>query len=251
MPVRQEKNNVGQRTRTLATAAIFRQVTGADGSLRARVRQFSGFYRAPKRGIRVAMWRATVSIISQLELRRNLMHTLSQKIENSLRRAVALSFVLLIAVSAMSAQAQTSRNSNRDYSDSDERAPNASRTRTTNAKNTGTPLGDTPTDILRAARTIYISPNQHINSDYLEYKLDKLPEFGQWQLAIVKDSAKADLVLEIKKTALNYIFSIVEPESSIVVAKGKVVAINGRVAAEDISHQIVKRMRAIRALPAN
>lgn len=178
------------------------------------------------------------------------MQTGSQKSGNSLRRAVALSFVLLIFVSAASAQAQTSRNSNRDYSDSDERA-NTSRTRTTNAKRADAPLGDTPTDILRAARTIYISPNPHINSDYLEYKLDKLPEFGQWQLSIVKDSVKADLVLEIKKTALNYIFSIVEPESSIVVAKGKVVAINGRVAAEDISHQIVKRMRTLRALPTN
>jgi hypothetical protein len=183
----------------------------------------------------------------------NLMQTGSQKIDNNARRVVALSFILLIAsVSATSGQAQTSRNSNRGYSDSDAPAANAaSRTRTTNAKNTDAPLGNTPTDILRAARTIYISPNQHINSDYLEYKLDKLPEFGQWQLSIVKDSAKADLVLEIRKTALNYIFSIVEPESSIVVAKGKVVAINGRVAAEDISHQIVKRMRALRALPAN
>ncbi|HEY0098137.1 MAG TPA: hypothetical protein VGB76_04190 [Pyrinomonadaceae bacterium] len=173
----------------------------------------------------------------------------AQKIENRLRRAVQLSFVLLIACTAMSAQAQTAPNSNQGYSDSDANA--ASRTRTTNTKGRGAPLGDTPTDILRAARTIHISPNQHINADYLEYKLDKLPEFAQWQLSIVKDSAKADLVLEIRKSALNYIFSIVEPESSIVVAKGKVVAINGRVAAEDISHQIVKRMRALRALPAN
>lgn len=172
-------------------------------------------------------------------------------IQNCLRRAAALSFIpLIIGISTASAQAQTSRDANRDYSDSD--APANSRTRTTNSTGRkGTPLGDTPTDILRAARTIHISPNQHINADYLEYKLDKLPEFGQWQLSIVKDSAKADLVLEIRKTALNYIFSIVEPESSIVVAKGKVVAINGRVAAEDISHQIVKRMRALRAMPAN
>ena len=182
------------------------------------------------------------------------MQTISQNIQNRLRRAVALSFVLFIAAVSVTsaAQAQTTRNSNRVYSDSDAPAANAaSRTRTTNSTGRDTPLGDTPTDILRAARTIYISPNQHINADYLEYKLDKLPEFGQWQLSIVKDSAKADLVLEIKKSALNYIFSIVEPESSIVVAKGKVVAINGRVAAEDISHQIVKRMRALRALPAN
>lgn len=177
------------------------------------------------------------------------MPVISKKIARSLRHAGALSFVLFIAVSATSAHAQTSRDTHRGHSDSDAPNANASRTRTTNS--TGTPLGDTPTDILRAARTIHISPNPHINADYLEYKLDKLPEFAQWQLSIVKDIARADLVLEIKKTALNYIFSIVEPESSIVVAKGKVVAINGRVAAEDISHQIVKRMRALRALPAN
>jgi hypothetical protein len=169
------------------------------------------------------------------------------KLSNATRLA-ALSFVLLIA--GVTASAQTSRNAtaDRNYSDSD--ALRASRSRTTRSDDRA-PLGATPTDILRAARTIYISPNQHINSDYLEYKLDKLPEFGQWQLAFVKDRERADLVLEIQKTALNYVFSIVEPESSIVVAKGKVVAINGRVAAEDISHQIVKRMRNLRAMPAN
>ena len=167
------------------------------------------------------------------------------KVSNALRLA-ALSFILFAAAGA---HAQTSRDADRNYSDSDA-SPRASRARTARRDNSA-PLGDTPTDILRAARTIYIIPNRHIDADYLEYKLDKLPEFGQWQLSFVKDRARADLVLEIQKTALNYIFSVVEPESSIVVAKGKVVAINGRVAAEDISHQIVKRMRALRALPAN
>jgi hypothetical protein len=168
-----------------------------------------------------------------------------QRISNALLRSGALSFAVLVACAA-GAHAQTSGNTDRTYSDSDAHA--ASRTRTTA---TGDARPDTPAAILRAARTIHISPNRHINADYLEYKLDKLPEFGQWQLAIVKRAERADLVLEIKKSALNYIFSIVEPESSIVVATGKVVAINGRVAAEDISHQIVKRMRAIRALPVN
>ena len=172
------------------------------------------------------------------------------KISNALLRLVALSFVLLIAgVNAASAQTSRDATVDRNYSDSDS-SPRASRSRTAR-RDDRAPLGDTPTDILRAARTIYISPNQHINADYLEYKLDKLPEFGQWQLTIVKNRGRADLVLEIQKTALNYIFSIVEPESSIVVAKGKVVAINGRVAAEDISHQIVKRMRNLRAMPAH
>lgn len=171
-----------------------------------------------------------------------------QKISNALRPGALLFFGLMFLATAGSAWAQTARDADRNYSDSDATA--ASRTRTTKG-NGARPLGDTPTDILRAARTIYISPNRHINSDYLEYKLDKLPEFTQWQLSIVKNRDRADLVLEIEKSALNYIFSIVEPASSIVVAKGKVVAINGRIAAEDISHQIVKRMRALRAMPAN
>jgi hypothetical protein len=168
-----------------------------------------------------------------------------RKTSNALACLVAPA--LVISIAAVCACAQTPRgDAARVYSDSDTRP--ASRTRT--AANRDARI-DTPAEILRAARTIHISPNRHINSDYLEYKLDKLPEFGQWQLSIVKSRERADLVLEINKTALNYIFSIIEPESSIVVAKGKVVAINGRVAAEDISHQIVRRMRAIRALPAN
>ena len=172
------------------------------------------------------------------------------KISNALRLG-AFSFLALAACVA-GARAQTSRQTDRTYSDSDAHAASRMRTATAEAPaGKRAPLGDTPTDILRAARTIFISPNRHINADYLEYKLDKLPEFGRWQLSIVKRRERADLVLEIQKTALNYIFSIVEPASSIVVAKGKVVAINGRVAAEDISHQIVKRMRALRALPAN
>ncbi len=167
-----------------------------------------------------------------------------RKITNATRLA-SLSFVVLVACAAC-AHAQTSRDAEGDYSNPDARhAPRATPNKTQGA------LGDTPAAILRAARTIHISPGQHINADYLEYKLDKLPEFRQWQLSMVKKRERADLVLEIKKTALNYIFTIVEPESGIIVATGKVVAINSRVAAEDISHQIVKRMRAIRALPTN
>jgi hypothetical protein len=108
-----------------------------------------------------------------------------------------------------------------------------------------------PASLLRAARTIYIRPNDYIDAEYLEYKLDKLPDFQQWRLAFVRDGDKADLVLEIHRKALNYIFSVVDRESSIVIVKGKVVAINGLVAAEDISREIIKRMQAVRALPVD
>ena len=156
--------------------------------------------------------------------------------------SVVALLVFYCLVAAAIAHAQSARPP-RDYSDSDEGAA------TTRARRA--PLGEGPTEILRNARTVFIEPNKHINAEYLEYKLDKLPEFRQWRLSFVKDREKADLRIEISKTALNYIFSVVEPESSIVVVKGKVVAINGRVAAEDISHQIVRRMREVRALPVD
>lgn len=160
-----------------------------------------------------------------------------------------VSVVLLLAaycfVAVAIASAQTPRPDQRGYSDSDANA------RARDSRQARAPLGTEPPEILRNARTIFIEPSKHIKAEYLEYKLDKLPEFSQWRLAFVKDRAKADLVIEIDKTALNYIFSVVEPESSIVVAKGKVVAVNGRVAAEDISHKIVKRMRDVRALPTD
>jgi hypothetical protein len=144
--------------------------------------------------------------------------------------------MLTLAIGLTGAQGQTARD-DRGYSDSD-----STRSRTAlSAPETA------PARLLRAARTIHIQPNEYIDAEYLEYKLDKLPDFQQWRLAFVKDGEKADLLLEIHRTALNYIFSVVDRQSSVVVVKGKVVAINGLVAAEDISKQIVKRMQSVRA----
>jgi hypothetical protein len=157
-----------------------------------------------------------------------------------------VSVVLLLAAYCFAAVAIASAQTQappRGYSDSD---ANARHSRDKRA-----PLGTEPPEILRNARTVFIEPNKHVKAEYLEYKLDKLPEFAQWRLAFVTERDKADLVIRIDKAALNYIFSVVEPESSIVVVKGKVVAINGLVAAEDISHRIIKRMHEVRALPTD
>jgi hypothetical protein len=162
------------------------------------------------------------------------------------RRFVSIMLLLTAYcfVAAAVASAQTQSPPPRGYSDSD-----AARTR--DSQRARAPLGTEPAEILRSARTVFVEPNRHVKAEYLEYKLDKLPEFSRWRLAFVTERDKADLVIRIDKAALNYIFSVVEPESSIVVAKGKVVAINGLVAAEDISHQIVRRMRDVRALPTD
>ncbi|MER3428619.1 MAG: hypothetical protein C4334_11080 [Pyrinomonas sp.] len=104
-------------------------------------------------------------------------------------------------------------------------------------------------ETLRAARRIYVIPNQYVDEKYLEYKLAKQPEFTSWGFTITKNERNADLAIEIHRRAFNYVFSIVEPRSGTVVLNGKVMAINGLVAAEELGREIVRRMKEIRALP--
>lgn len=104
-------------------------------------------------------------------------------------------------------------------------------------------------ETLRAARRIYILPNQHVDKKYLEYKLAKQPEFAVWGLAITQNERNADLVIEVHRRAFNYIFSLVEPRSGTVLVNGKVMAINGLVAAEELGREVIRRMKELRALP--
>ncbi|HVF56555.1 MAG TPA: hypothetical protein VM934_10420 [Pyrinomonadaceae bacterium] len=104
-----------------------------------------------------------------------------------------------------------------------------------------------PPAIMRAARTIFIRPTTHLDKKYLEYKLQKYRELDDWDLMIVTEERAADLVLQVDKTALNYIFTITDPRSSIVVMSGKTVAINGLVAAENLGREIIKKIKDVRA----
>jgi len=104
-----------------------------------------------------------------------------------------------------------------------------------------------PAAIVREARTIYVRPTSHLDKKYLEYKLQKYPELREWELALVEDEGAADLVLSIDKTALNYIFTVTDPRTSVIVTSGKCVAINGLVAAEYLGKEIVKKLRDVRA----
>jgi hypothetical protein len=119
------------------------------------------------------------------------------------------------------------------------------------SERTNSEIEPDPAQTLRSARTIYIEPSEHLDSQYLEYKLGKYPEFEQWKLAIVKDRSKADLVLSIHRRMLNYIFSIEDPQSSVVVVNGKVVAINDLVATDEMAKEVIRRMKSVRALPTN
>jgi hypothetical protein len=104
-----------------------------------------------------------------------------------------------------------------------------------------------PAAIAREARTVYVRPTRHLDKKYLEYKLHKYTELREWGLALVEDERAADLVISIDKAALNYIFTVTDPRTSVIVTSGKAVAVNGLVAAEYLGKEIVKKLKDVRA----
>ena len=104
-----------------------------------------------------------------------------------------------------------------------------------------------PGSLIREARTVYVAESRHVEKKYLEYKLGKYDELRDWGLMLVSDPAAADLVLTVDKTALNYIFTLTDRRTSVIVTTGKCVAVNGRLAAEYLGKEIVKKIKDVRA----
>ena len=104
-----------------------------------------------------------------------------------------------------------------------------------------------PGSLIREARTIYVTQSEHVEKKYLEYKLGKYDEMRDWGLMLVADPAAADLVITIDKTALNYIFTLTDRRTSVIITSGKCVAVNGRLAAEYLGKEIVKKIKDVRA----
>ena len=104
-----------------------------------------------------------------------------------------------------------------------------------------------PGSLVREARTVYVAPSEHVEKKYLEYKLGKYDELRDWGLMLVTEPSAADLVITIDKTALNYIFTLTDRRSSVIVTTGKCVAVNGRLAAEYLGKEVVKKIKDVRA----
>lgn len=104
-----------------------------------------------------------------------------------------------------------------------------------------------PVGIVRAARTVYVRESRHLDKTYLEYKLQKYNELRDWDLSLVSDERAADLVISVEKTLMNYIFTVTDPRTSVIVASGKCVAVNGGVAAEYLGREIIRKLRDVRA----
>jgi hypothetical protein len=116
------------------------------------------------------------------------------------------------------------------------------------AQQRATTATESPGEILRTARTLYIAPGRAVEANYLQYKLLRTDALADWGISIVEDKEAADLHLAVEQVRLNYIFRITEARTSTIVVSGKVVAINDPVAADFLGTEIIKRMRNVRRL---
>ena len=107
-----------------------------------------------------------------------------------------------------------------------------------------------PAAILRTARTIFVrSMTVYLEPEQLESELRKRAEFKAMELAIVKDEKAADIRIEINRAefSFNYAFTATNPQTSMVVASGKVTAWNGGFAAPQIAKEFLHQVKAARA----
>lgn len=105
-----------------------------------------------------------------------------------------------------------------------------------------------PNDVLRSAQTIYIrTKSVYFKPSTLENSLLENDDFQQWGIAISRDEADADLIIEVGRKAFttSFIFSVLDPRTSRVLASGRVNSIGGTVEAK-IADSFIKRMRAVR-----
>jgi hypothetical protein len=105
-----------------------------------------------------------------------------------------------------------------------------------------------PNEVLRAAQTIFIrTKSVYFKPETLENSLLEREEFQQWGIAITRNEADADLIIEVgrKLFTTSFIFSIIDPRHQRVVASGRVNSIGGTVEGK-ISDSFIKRMRQVR-----
>jgi len=110
----------------------------------------------------------------------------------------------------------------------------------------------TPESLLRSATRIAInSMTVFLKPDQLGNELQKRPEFEAMGLAIVKDSTKADLRIDLDRPLFTYTFtySVSSIDTGVSVMSGKVTAFDGNYAAPKIAKEVIKRFIAARGSP--
>lgn len=105
-----------------------------------------------------------------------------------------------------------------------------------------------PVASLRSAKLIYVkSSSVLVGNSVIEDKLQKRPEFSQLGLAITRDEAAADLILEVHHDRFTkYVYTAVDRRFHIVVATGKLSSLGGTVAGK-VAKRFLKQVLKARA----
>ena len=110
-----------------------------------------------------------------------------------------------------------------------------------------TPITD-PATILRNAKLIYIRKKSvYFKAPELENELRKRQEFQRWGLAITRNEADADLIIEVgrKVFTTRFIYTVIDPRTDIVVTSGKLSSVGGTLATK-IAKRFIEQMRQVR-----
>jgi hypothetical protein len=78
------------------------------------------------------------------------------------------------------------------------------------------------------------------------------PEMREWGIRIVDDRNEADIDIDVTRPFLTYdwIFKMIDPKTGIVLATGKITAIDGPAAAQRLAIDIVNQIRSVRPVPS-
>lgn len=101
--------------------------------------------------------------------------------------------------------------------------------------------------ILRQAKLIYVRKmTVFIEATELENELFKRQEFQRWGLAITRNEADADLILEVnRKVFTRFVYTVLDPRTNTVVASGKLSSLGGTLSTK-IAKRFIERMQRVR-----
>jgi hypothetical protein len=109
------------------------------------------------------------------------------------------------------------------------------------------PITD-PATILSNARLIFIRKKSvYFKAPELENELRKRPEFQRWGLAITRNEADADLIIEVgrKVFTTRFIYTVIDPRTDIVVTSGKLSSVGGTLTTK-IARRFIEQMQQVR-----
>ncbi|MET0646916.1 MAG: hypothetical protein ABW208_09875 [Pyrinomonadaceae bacterium] len=116
-----------------------------------------------------------------------------------------------------------------------------------------TPAAADPATVLRKARFVFVrSDSAFVSGREVEDSLRKRKEFRAWGMAITRNEAQADLIIEITRKPLTrrFTFSVIDPRTSGVVTSGKTRSVLfGKKISNKIAEKFANRVKVYRPYP--